>query len=152
MSCEAASPFWFIKLDQNGTHIIHAILGVAAILATSSSNNSSKILPIAIFLSSILVFTQATISLLDLTSHIPSHPITIKSMFSFFIFMMSGFAVIICSSGNKFLLYLYYRSPKARLRFKLPFTLPKLTYPPALRMRSNSILSSGLWSLLSSFV
>ncbi len=59
---------------------------------------------------------------------------------------MSGFAVIICYSGVKFVLCLYSKSPKALDKFRFPLTLPKETYPPAFLILSNSILSSGLWS------
>jgi|JI71714CRNA_FD_contig_31_2640010_length_237_multi_1_in_0_out_0_1 hypothetical protein len=52
---------------------------------------------------------------------------------------MSGFAVIICSYGVNFKLPLYYKSPKALERFKLPFTLPYCTYPPAAVIRLISI-------------
>lgn len=37
---------------------------------------------------------------------------------------MSGFAVMIWSSAGNFGLPLYYKSPRALERFKLPFTLP----------------------------
>ena len=45
--------------------------------------------------------------------------------------MMSGFAVIICSSGDNEVFFLYSPSPKALERLSPPFTLPKLTVPPA---------------------
>ena len=38
--------------------------------------------------------------------------------------MISGLAVIICYSGVIFVLPLYYKSPNALLKFKLPLTLP----------------------------
>ena len=59
---------------------------------------------------------------------------------------MSGLAVIICYSGLKLLDFLYYKSPKALERFKLPLTLPNVTYPPAFLILSSYYLSSGLWS------
>ena len=59
---------------------------------------------------------------------------------------MSGFAVIICYYGDSVVFCLYYKSPKALERFKFPLTLPNDTYPPAFRILSSSILSSGLWS------
>ena len=112
---------------------------------TSSSSSSSQI-PLKSFLS-ILPFTQSTIYEFVFIYHIPSHPIIIKSMFSFFIFMMSGFAVIICSYADKLSFFLYYPSPKALERLS-----PKVTVPPALVILSISTGSSGLWSLLSSWV
>ncbi len=69
-------------------------------------------------------------------------------MFSFFIFFISGFAVIICYSADKPYVFLYYPSPKALDKFKPPFTLPKFTEPPALVILLISSGSSGLWSLL----
>lgn len=57
---------------------------------------------------------------------------------------MSGFAVIICYSGLRFVFCLYYKSPNALDRFKLPWTLPNDTSPPAFFILSNYILSSGL--------
>ena len=65
---------------------------------------------------------------------------------------MSGFAVIICSSGGSLLLHLYSRSPSALDRFKFPFTLPNYTFPPAFLILLSSLGSSGLWSSLSATV
>lgn len=118
-------------------------------LETSSSRRSSQI-SLKSLLSS-LVLTQSTIYPFDLIYHIPSHPIIIKSMFSFFILIMSGFAVIICSSADKLLFLLYYLSPKALDRLSPPLTLPKVTVPPALVILLISYGSYGLWSLLSSW-
>ena len=61
---------------------------------------------------------------------------------------MSGFAVIICSSGASLRFCLYSRSPSPLLRFKFPFTLPSLIHPSALYIRFFSISLSGLWSRL----
>ncbi len=119
-------------------------------LETSSSRSSSQI-PLNSFLS-ILAFTQSTIYEFVLIYHIPSHPIIIKSMFSFLIFMMSGLAVIICSSADRLSFFLYYPSPRARERFRPPLTLPKVTVPPAFVILLISSGSYGLWSLLSSWV
>jgi len=47
--------------------------------------------------------------------------------------------VIICSSGFIFKLPLYYKSPNALDKFKLPFTLPYCTYPPADLIRLSYI-------------
>ena len=117
---------------------------------TSSSSSSSQI-PSNFFLSS-RALTQSTISGFVFIYQIPSHPIIIKSMFSFFIFVMSGFAVIICSSADRLSFFLYSPSPNARLKFRPPFTLPKLTTPPALVILLIYYVSYGLWSLLNSFV
>lgn len=88
----------------------------------------------------ILAAIHSTISALLFTYQIPSHPIIIKSMFSFFVLVMSGFGVIICYSGFSFT-SLYSRSPNARERFKPPLTLPKFTLPPAFLILSSSIAS-----------
>lgn len=120
--------------------------------ANRSSSSSSITLLTWPLRSSSLAFTQAVICALVLTYQMPSHPIIIKSIASFFIFIMSGFAVIICYSGVNVLLPLYSKSPMARVRLRLPFTLPNDIYPPAFLMRFISIWSSGLWSLLNSFV
>ena len=74
-----------------------------------------------------------------------------KSIPSFFIFVISGSAVIICYYGDKFLLFLYYKSPIARERFRLPLIRPSSTEPPAFSILAFYVLSSGLWSRLSSF-
>lgn len=65
-------------------------------LETSSSKSYSTI-SLRSLLSFNLLLIQSTISLLVFTYHIPSQPIIMKSTFSFFILMMSGLAVIICS-------------------------------------------------------
>jgi len=103
-------------------------------LATSESRSSSRIFEFSFF-SSNLFEIHFTISSLLFYYQIPSQPIIIKSMFSFLIFLISGLAVIICSSGDKFLFYLYYKSPKALDKFKLPLTRPYWTSPPALLIR-----------------
>lgn len=117
---------------------------------TSSSSSSSQIS--SNFFFSSRGFTQSTISEFVFIYQIPSHPIIIKSMFSFFIFVISGFAVIICSSGVKLSFFLYSPSPKARLRFRPPLTRPKLTTPPALVILLIYYVSYGLWSLLNYLV
>ncbi len=119
-------------------------------LETSSSRSSSQMTS-NFFLSS-LALTQSTISGLVLIYQIPSHPIIIKSMFSFLIFVISGLAVIICSSAGRLSFFLYSPSPNARLKLSPPFTLPKLTTPPALVILLIYYVSYGLWSLLNSFV
>jgi len=65
---------------------------------------------------------------------------------------MSGSAVIICSYAQIYLLHLYSKSPKALDKFKLPFTLPIETVPPALWILSNYFVSYGLWSKDKGFV
>ncbi len=119
-------------------------------LETSSSSKSSQ-MSLKSLLSS-LALTQSTISWLVLIYQIPSHPIIIKSMFSFLILVMSGFAVIICSSADKELFLLYSPSPSALERLSPPLTLPNVTVPPALVILLISYGSSGLWSLLSYWV
>ena len=91
--------------------------------ATSSSRSSSKIWPFSFFYDKRFDI-QFTMSAFDLTSQIPSQPMMIKSMFSFFIFFTYGFAVIICSYADSLLLVLYSRSPIALDKLRLPFTLP----------------------------
>ena len=114
---------------------------------TSSSSSSSKIsLLLLLFL--MRFPTHSTIYALLLISQIPSHPIIINSKFSFFMSLQSGSAVIICYSGFKFP-RLYSKSPSALDKLSPPFTLPKLTVPPAFVILSSSSVSSGLWSLLS---
>jgi len=71
-------------------------------------------------------------------------------MFSFLVFEISGFAVIICYSAGSESFFLYYPSPKARLRLRPPLTRPKLTTPPALVILFIYYVSYGLWSLLNS--
>jgi hypothetical protein len=119
-------------------------------LEISSSSKSSQ-MSLKSLLSS-LTLIQSTIYWLVLIYQIPSQPIIIKSMFSFLIFVMSGFAVIICSSADNELFLLYYPSPKARDKLRPPLTLPKVTWPPALVILLISSGSSGLWSLLSYWV
>lgn len=87
-----------------------------------SSSRSYSTISLSSLLSNLRLI-HSTISLFVFTYHIPSHPIIINSTFSFFIRMMSGFAVIICYSGFT-LPRLYYRSPSARDRFSPPFTRP----------------------------
>lgn len=117
-------------------------------LETSSEKSSYRIVPSGFF--PILAFSHPIISPLLLSSQIPSHPMIKKSSPSFFIFVISGFAVIICSSAERFLEDLYSKSPMALERFKLPLMRPSSMVPPALIMRSLYDFYSGLWSLLSS--
>lgn len=119
-------------------------------LETSSSTRSSQIILNSLLYN--LFFIQSTIYEFVFIYHIPSHPIIIKSMFSFFILMMSGFAVIICSSGESDSFFLYSPSPNALERFSPPFTLPKVTVPPARVILLIYSGSYGLWSLLSYWV
>ena len=119
-------------------------------LETNSSSNSSQI-TLNYFLSNLLL-THSPIYAFDFTYHIPSQPIIIKSMPSFFTFKMSGLAVIICSSAGSESFFLYSPSPKALLRFKPPLTLPKDTTPPALVILLIYYGSYGLWSRDSSEV
>ena len=138
--------FYVSKMDQNVIRM-EDMLSIPYYplfsLAISSISNSSKMLPESV-LFFILDETHSIIYSFFLTYQIPSHPIMMKSMFSFFIIYMSGSAVIICSSAGNFLLFLYSKSPSARDKFRFPFTLPNDTYPPALCIRSIYFLSSGL--------
>lgn len=89
----------------------------------------------------------------DLHSHIPSQP-TIIQLISYerIVSVMSGNAVMMNSRG--FLFYgflsfiLYSRSPRARERFRFPFTRPWITVPPAFSILLFSVFVSGLWSML----
>ena len=113
---------------------------------TSSSSNYSQI-ALNSFLSK-RALTQSTIYAFVLIYHMPSHPIIIKSMFQFLIFLMSGLAVIICSYGDNASFFLYSPSPKALDKLRPPFTLPKFTVPPAFVILFIYYGSYGLWSLL----
>lgn len=94
---------------------------------------------------------KSTTSWEDLTSQIPSQPITIKSSSSsIFCVLMSGTQVIGCSVTGRFLTCLCLRSPSDRLKFKFPSTLPSITSQPALIILSYSLGFSGLWSSESS--
>ena len=115
--------------------------------ASNSSNNSSNVADNFCPEDS-LFCTHSIIYLFDFTSHIPSQPIIINSISSFFIFSMSGSAVIIWLSTPISLLFLYYKSPNALDKFKFPLTLPYVTIPPAFSIRSIYLGSSGLWSKL----
>lgn len=109
---------------------------LAPSLATNYVRSSSKISPKTLLVS-ILLFTHFIISSEVFTSQIPSHPIITNYTFSFFIFDMSGFAVIICSYGDNFVFCLYSKSPNALDRFKFPLTRPNDTSPPAFLILSS---------------
>jgi hypothetical protein len=70
---------------------------------------------------------------------IPSQPRTTNSALVTGFFFTSGFALIICYYSFMFFVTLYSWSPRARERFKLPFTRPSITCPPAFLIRFNSI-------------
>lgn len=61
---------------------------------------------------------------------------------------VSGFAVIDYSSGVRWVLFLYLRSPKDLVRLRLPSTRPSVIVEPLLVIRSISVWHSGLWSSL----
>lgn len=107
----------------------------------------SSIISFKLFPSLILPYTNSTISSLLLVSHIPSHPITMKSS-SFYISKTktSGLDVIAYSSGFRFSFCLNFKSPSDLLKFKLPSTLPSVIVLPALCIHSLSMGLSGLWS------
>lgn len=117
-------------------------------LETRSDSSSSRMLP-RLFLG-MRALIQPTISPLDLDYQMPSQPMIRKSSPSFLILVISGLAVIICSSAGRFLQFLYSKSPIARDRFRLPLIRPSSTVPPAFTILVFSNLSSGLWSRLSS--
>lgn len=84
-------------------------------------------------------------------SQIPSQAMIKNSSLSSLLYLeISGTQVIICSSSTSFLFVLYSRSPSARERLNMPFTLPSSTNPPAFLIRASSPVLSGLWSSLSS--
>jgi len=85
----------------------------------------------------------------DCVSQIPSHPKIMNSSYLFIsLFLISGKAIINYLSSDNYLSFLYSKSPNALLKFKLPFTLPSVTNPPAYNILFFSNSSSGLWSLL----
>lgn len=92
-------------------------------------------------------YIYSTISSLLLVSQIPSQPMMMKSSSSVSSTTdVSGYAVTGCSSGFNFLFYLYFRSPRDLLRFKLPSTLPSVITLPAFSILLLSSSFSGLWS------
>mmetsp|Transcript_18069 Transcript_18069/g.45489 ORF Transcript_18069/g.45489 Transcript_18069/m.45489 type:complete len:240 (+) Transcript_18069:1051-1770(+) len=87
---------------------------------------------------------KSTASWFDITSQTPSHArIKKRSSGVRAIFLTSGCAVIIWSFAGSSVLPLYFRSPMARLRFRLPLTLHtppiSLRNPPAAMMRDLSL-------------
>jgi len=81
-------------------------------------------------------------------SHIPSHPIIIKSggFLTISYSLTSGSAIINYLFSGIFEFYLYSKSPIALDKFKFPLTLPSHTSPPASLILANSLGFSGLWS------
>ena len=89
----------------------------------------------------------SVISLAVKISHIPSQPSTKKESSSINSFLtMSGFAVMIYSSVDNSMFFLYSKSPMALVRLRFSHTLPSRTYPPALVILLYSTSQSGLWS------
>ena len=85
-------------------------------------------------------YTHATASSLLFFSQMPSQPINMKSMpFSSSNSYVSGLAVMACSSGLRCSRYLYFRSPKLRVRFKLPSTRPSVIVEPDFVILSISV-------------
>jgi hypothetical protein len=108
-----------------------------------SSISSFTISSIGVLLDS-LSSTKSMTSWDDLTSQIPSQPMTMKSSSSSIcLTVMSGTQVIACSSGGKFL-FLWFRSPRDLDKLRLPSTLPSITSLPALIIRWYSFGFSGL--------
>jgi hypothetical protein len=116
--------------------------------AMSLSSVSSVALVRALLLLIICSCNSDPIYSLLFIYQIPSQPKIINSALATGFFFKSGFALIICYYGFMFLVILYSWSPKARDRFKFPFTRPSITCPPAFFIRFSSISSSGLWSTL----
>lgn len=116
--------------------------------AVYPSKRCNRIVSFLIYSCSFLLI-HSTISLGDLFSQMPSQPIKIKSILSFFSFIMSGFAETACSSWGRGD-FLYVRSPNARERSKIPSTRPLYTFHYVFLIRLRSSGSVGLWSWLSS--
>lgn len=90
---------------------------------------------------------KSTISWLDLVSQMPSQPMMMKSSSPVRSnSRTSGLAVTGCSSGVSSLFYLYFKSPRDLLRFRLPSTLPSTIWLPAFSILRFSSSLSGLWS------
>lgn len=93
--------------------------------------------------------THSTISSLVFYSQIPSQPIIMKSVAGSNSYsQQSGSEVIGYSSGVNPCFYLYFISPKARVKFRFPSTRPSTTSLPAFVILASSIGPSGLWSKL----
>lgn len=61
---------------------------------------------------------------------------------------VSGLAVIACSSGFNYSRYLYFKSPRLRVKLRLPSTRPSVIVDPDFVILSISVWLSGLWSML----
>ena len=85
-------------------------------------------------------YTHYTASSLLFFSQIPSHPIKMKSTpFSKSNSYVSGFAVIAYSSGFKCSRYLYFKSPRLRVRLRFPSTRPSVMVEPDFVILSISV-------------
>ena len=72
-------------------------------------------------------------------SHIPSHPMIINSSLGFLSnSVISGLALISCSSHLRLAFCLQLKSPRLRERFNPPLTRPLMISPPAFWMRLSS--------------
>lgn len=81
----------------------------------------------------------------------PSQPRMINYSCCLYIFMMSGVAITICLEIFKLGLFLNRKSPRARLKFKLPLIRPcRLILPPAAQIRIFYWVFHGLCSKLRS--
>jgi len=114
-------------------------------VARFSCNKSATICFISISLDYssyflICSYIHATASSLLFFSQIPSHPMSMKSTpFSRVNSYVSGLAVIAYSSGFKCSRCLYFRSPRLRVRFRLPSTRPSVIVDPDLVILSISV-------------
>ena len=94
-------------------------------------------------------YTHSTISSFDLVSQQPSQPIIMKSDSGVISYSyVSGFAVIGCYSAVNSVFYLYFKSPRARVKLRLPSTRPSVIVLPAASILLISSSFSGLWSKL----
>ena len=96
---------------------------------------------------SLIFFTHSS---LVTQSQIPSQARTMNwSFLVLSVFVKSGLAVTACYSGLNWFWSLYWKSPNALLRAKLPSTLESSTWWLAFYILFSSSSLSGLWSSLS---
>lgn len=105
--------------------------------ATICFISTSSFLALYLFIYSYIHYTASSLLFF---SQIPSHPISMKSTpFSRSNSYVSGLAVIACSSGFRCSRCLYLRSPRLRVRFRLPSTRPSVMVEPDLVILSISV-------------
>lgn len=121
--------------------------------ASSSSSKLANILVKWVFLGGFLFFLIHLIIYSELfVSQIPSQPKIINSACFLYMTTTSGKAMTICLLEIKLGLLLNWKSPSARLKFKLPFILPwALTFPPACWIRTFYAVLHGLCSKFNYF-